>query len=93
MWDLIVSVPDHCLSFYFEELKTFLFKQKYPPAPKEDSILKIKSLKRPDLLKTNKTNNDDKNIIPYVTIFNPHNPEIYHEIKKKKKKKIAPFTQ
>ena len=19
MWDLIVSVPDHCLSFYFEE--------------------------------------------------------------------------
>ena len=22
MWDLIVSVPDHCLSFYFEILKT-----------------------------------------------------------------------
>ena len=21
MWDLIVSVPDHCLSFYFEEVK------------------------------------------------------------------------
>ena len=21
MWDLIVSVPDHCLSFYFEESK------------------------------------------------------------------------
>ena len=20
MWDLIVSVPDHCLSFYFERL-------------------------------------------------------------------------
>ena len=20
MWDLIVSVPDHCLSFYFESL-------------------------------------------------------------------------
>ena len=20
MWDLIVSVPDHCLSFYFSEL-------------------------------------------------------------------------
>ena len=21
MWDLIVSVPDHCLSFYFELVK------------------------------------------------------------------------
>ena len=21
MWDLIVSVPDHCLSFYFESLE------------------------------------------------------------------------
>ena len=27
MWDLIVSVPDHCLSFYFEahtELRPFI---------------------------------------------------------------------
>ena len=23
MWDLIVSVPDHCLSFYFANLVTF----------------------------------------------------------------------
>ena len=22
MWDLIVSVPDHCLSFYFTEMET-----------------------------------------------------------------------
>ena len=22
MWDLIVSVPDHCLSFYLESLKS-----------------------------------------------------------------------
>ena len=21
MWDLIVSVPDHCLSFYFEKMQ------------------------------------------------------------------------
>ena len=28
MWDLIVSVPDHCLSFYFDEewLACFVFK-------------------------------------------------------------------
>ena len=25
MWDLIVSVPDHCLSFYFEGSQHFLF--------------------------------------------------------------------
>ena len=25
MWDLIVSVPDHCLSFYFMYLVTSLF--------------------------------------------------------------------
>ena len=23
MWDLIVSVPDHCLSYYFSEEKSF----------------------------------------------------------------------
>ena len=25
MWDLIVSVPDHCLSFYFPNLCRILF--------------------------------------------------------------------
>ena len=25
MWDLIVSVPDHCLSFYLDTLKTQRF--------------------------------------------------------------------
>ena len=25
IWDLIVSVPDHCLSFYFTKLLIFLF--------------------------------------------------------------------
>ena len=24
MWDLIVSVPDHCLSFYFDLLSSFI---------------------------------------------------------------------
>ena len=24
MWDLIVSVPDHCLSFYFKPLESML---------------------------------------------------------------------
>ena len=25
MWDLIVSVPDHCLSFYFDGLRLINF--------------------------------------------------------------------
>ena len=25
MWDLIVSVPDHCLSFYFDKFETSVF--------------------------------------------------------------------
>ena len=25
MWDLTVSVPDHCLSFYFEKFRCYLF--------------------------------------------------------------------
>ena len=27
MWDLIVSVPDHCLSFYFVTLKQRILKR------------------------------------------------------------------
>ena len=33
MWDLIVSVPDHCLSFY---LKIFLEQQQQPKANKKE---------------------------------------------------------
>ena len=28
MWDLIVSVPDHCLSFYFECMSSYLIVEK-----------------------------------------------------------------
>ena len=35
MWDLIVSVPDHCLSFYFSNIDNPYFegmvKHIYPP--------------------------------------------------------------
>ena len=51
----------------------------------EDSIQKIQSLKRKDLLKTYETSKDEENNkIPYVTTFNPHNPEIFPEILKNK---------
>ena len=29
MWDLIVSVPDHCLSFYFSQIQALLVKDYY----------------------------------------------------------------
>ena len=29
MWDLIVSVPDHCLSFYFSQLNDYMNPYEY----------------------------------------------------------------
>ena len=66
-----------------EALKTYLLKQKYPPALIEDSIRKVKALNRKDLLKTKETKHDNS-LIPYVTTFNPHNPEVFPEIKNNK---------
>ena len=66
-----------------EELKNYLLKQRYPPALIDDSIRKIKALNRPDLLKTKETV-QDSNLIPYVTTFNSHNPEVYPDIEKNK---------
>ena len=37
-----------------------------------------------DLLQTTDTESQHNNCIPYVTTFNPHNPEIYPEIQKNK---------
>ena len=66
-----------------EELKNYLLKQMYPPVLIDDSIRKIKALNRSDLLKTKETI-QDSNLIPYVTTFNPHNPEVYPDIEKNK---------
>ena len=60
---LIIS-EENTLIKRLEELREFLLKQKYPPALINDSIAKIKSINRPDI----------------VTTFNPHNPEIFPEI-------------
>ena len=67
-----------------EELKTFLSKQKYPPDLIEDSILKVKALKRPDLLQPKELSNADHSLIPYVITFNPNNPEIFPDIRHNK---------
>ena len=72
---------DNTLLVRLEELKTFLLKQKYPSSLIDDSIAKIKALKRSDLLKQNKSANKGNNLIPYVTTFNPNNPEMYPQIR------------
>ena len=79
---MIVS-DENILVRRLEELKNYLLKQMYPPALIDDSIRKIKALNRPDLLKTKETI-QDSNLIPYVTTFNPHNPEVYPDIEKNK---------
>ena len=43
MWDLIVSVPDHCLSFYFG-LKTLLHQGLSEPEFYGDLVYKFKKL-------------------------------------------------
>ena len=37
MWDLIVSVPDHCLSFYFTIDKMFIHKSRHTYSQVQDS--------------------------------------------------------
>ena len=62
-----------------EELEEFLIKRKYPLSLIEDAFQKAKSLDRSKLLNTKDTT-EGTNIIPYVTTFNPQNPEIYTDI-------------
>ena len=76
---LIIS-EENTLIKRLEELREFLLKQKYPPALINDSIAKIKSINRPDILRTFDNKNTENSDIPYVTTFNPHNPEIFPEI-------------
>ena len=62
-----------------EELEEFLIKRKYPLSLIEDAFQNAKSLDRSKLLNT-KDSTKGTNIIPYVTTFNPQNPEIYTDI-------------
>ena len=78
----IVSDED-TLNIRLGDLKKYLLKRKYPVKLIEDAISKVHSLDRRKLLsKSDKT--DETNTIPYVTTFNPYNPEIYPDIKQLK---------
>ena len=80
----IIISEENTLLTRLEELKSYLLKQNYLPDLIDDSIRKIKSLNRADLLRENKKNDKENSLIPYVTTFNPHNPETYPEIRHNK---------
>ena len=40
MWDLIVSVPDHCLSFYFKSKQNSLENRTFPFCVKETMYIR-----------------------------------------------------
>lgn len=67
----------------FNELKSYLLQRKYPLKLIENAIEKVRSLDRNDLLKKPE-HPKDSNLIPYVTTFNPYNPEIFTEIRQHK---------
>ena len=66
-----------------DELKTYIDKRKYPLKLIEDAIEKVKLLDRTCLLKK-AGKSKESHIIPYVTTFNPYNPEIFYEIRQHK---------
>ena len=64
----------------FNELKKYLNKRKYPSKLIEDAIKKVELLDRTTLLRNTRKSNDSE-VIPYVTMFNPFNPEIFSQIR------------
>ena len=48
MWDLIVSVPDHCLSFYFANMTEVLLTNKSPKSktPTQTHLIALLGLTR-----------------------------------------------
>ena len=75
---MIIS-EETTLNSRLNELKVFLTKRKYPLKLIEDAIEKVHCLDRSTLLRNHNTS-EESDIIPYVTTFNPNNPEIYPTI-------------
>ena len=76
---MIVS-EETTLNSRLNELKIYLTKRKYPLKLIEDAIAKVHFLDRRTLLSNHKKS-EESDMIPYVTTFNPNNPEIYPNIK------------
>lgn len=76
----IVS-EERTLQTRLAELKTYLLKRSYPLKLIEDAIAKVQLIDRKEILNGDShKKSSDIGMIPLVTTFNPHNPEIYPEI-------------
>ena len=62
-----------------KNLKTNLLKYHYPDSLKKQGFQKALSIPQKDLQKPKKPSNE--NILPFITTFNPNNPNIYSTIK------------
>ena len=62
-----------------EELKTFLKRRKYPLRLVEDDINKALSKSQNDL--RNYRPKSDETVFPFVSTYNPNNPEMFRIIK------------
>ena len=62
-----------------ENLKTNLSKYHYPDSLIKQGFQKALSIPQKDLRKPKKPSNE--NILPFITTFNPNNPNIYSTIK------------
>ena len=74
----IVS-DDYTLEIRMEELSKSLKKRGYPVAIINDAISKASNLERTSLLSPKRKS--DETVVPYVSTFNPHNPEIFRNIR------------
>ena len=75
----IVS-DENVLNLRMKELHQSLIKRGYPTAVIDDAISKATRMNRDVLLQTITKLEDQK--VPYVSTFNPNNPEIFTEIRK-----------
>ena len=73
----IVS-EEQVLKYRMQELKSFLLKQKYPHQIINYGLEKAMTLDK-DLLRKVQEKTEE-NVIPYVSTFNPKDPEMYHVI-------------
>ena len=66
------------LKYRMQELKSFLLKQKYPEQIFNHGLEKAMALDK-DRLRTVQSRTEES-IIPYVSTYNPNDPEMFHVI-------------
>ena len=77
---LLINISDHSVfTSRLKELKSYLLKQNYPQKLISDAFLKVTNLDRRQILQ--EPSKIRKPVIPFITIYNPHNPNIFKHIR------------